>query len=259
MDSERKLTGFIWKAADHFDQLGFSQSAISAIYDGANYDERAGSLDLLHINSISLLGKNHWFSETGDERFNPDNIIFSSRSANIIAIISRATGEIVWKIGPDFIEGSQEYAIGQIMGPHHAHMIPAGLPGEGNILIFDNGGLSGYGGQRGYPQYSRTYSRVIEIDPISLEIVWEYGAESGEQFFYSHNVSSAQRLPNGNTLVTDGANGRVFEVTVDNRIVWEYTLLVEITGNNTIYRAYRVPPEWVPGNPAGYIQWEETY
>ena len=40
--------------------------------------------------------------------------------------------------------------------------------------------------------------------------------------FYSSNISGVQRLPNGNTLVTEGANGRLFEVASDRKIVWEY-------------------------------------
>jgi len=40
--------------------------------------------------------------------------------------------------------------------------------------------------------------------------------------FSSYNISSAERLPNGNTLICEGAPGRIFEVTPDSHIVWEY-------------------------------------
>jgi hypothetical protein len=253
------LTGFEWHAADHFDEYGFDESAREAIYRNPQYNEDRERGDWLHINSMSLLGENHWYDETGDERFNPENITISSRSANFVAIISRATGSIVWRVGPDFSEGTPEHNLGQFIGQHHAHMIPRRLPGEGNILVFDNGGQSGYGGPPLYPRYTRDYSRVIECNPVTLEIVWQYGGENGEGRFFSYHISSAQRLPNGNTMITDGTNGRIFEVTPDKQSVWEFISPTMGASGNQVYRAYRIPPEWVPGNPAGYAKWVTLY
>ncbi len=61
-------------------------------------------------------------------------------------------------------------------------------------------------------------------------------------------MSAAQRLENGNTLITEGAAGRVFEVTPENEIVWEYVVphFAADSGRNNIYRAYRVPYDWIP-------------
>jgi len=272
VDWDGNLTGFEWYPADHFEEYGFDESAKEQIYNNPHYDAIRGHGDWLHMNTLSVLGENHWYDETGDERFNPENIMISSRSANFIAIISRATGNIVWKAGPDFVEGTPEYKLGQFVGQHHPHMIPKGLPGAGNILVFDNGGTSGYGeppvpleeakakAKGPPPRYARGYSRVIEFNPVTFEIVWQYGAESGDEFFFSQNISSAQRLPNGNTLITEGANGRLFEVTPDKEIVWEFFSPAGPAGNpGPLYRAYRVPPEWVPGNPAGYTEWTTLY
>ncbi len=61
-------------------------------------------------------------------------------------------------------------------------------------------------------------SRVLEINPVTLELVWSYTNPR----FFSTNISGAQRLPNGNTLITAGAGGRMFEVTTEGTIVWEY-------------------------------------
>ncbi len=256
VDGNGNLTGFEWYATDHFNEYGFDDLATEAIYNNPQYDEDKGCGDWLHLNSMSLLGKNHWYDETGDERFNPENIMICSRIANFVAIISRQTGNIVWKVGPDFGEGTPEHNLGQFIGPHHAHMIPHGLPGAGNILVFDNGGKSGYGGgPAGFPRYARDYSRVIEFNPVTLEIIWEYTAEG----FFAHQISSAQRLPNGNTLITEGTKGRVFEVTPDKKIVWEFLAPAPERGPNHLYRAYRIPPEWVPGNPAGYPEWAKLY
>jgi hypothetical protein len=256
IDWEGNLTGFKWYGADHFEEYGFDESAKKMIMSGVNFDKEKGYFDWIHINSASFLGDNQWYREMGDDRFNPKNIIISSRSANFIAIISYETGNIVWKAGPDFVEGTDEFRMGQLVGQHHAHMIPKGLPGEGNILIFDNGGKSGFGGESGrYPRYTRQYSRVTEINPVTFEIVWEYGTESGDEHFFSHFISGMQRLPNGNTMVTDGTNGRLFEVTMDKELIWEHMAPAVGDKGNKVYRAYRIPPEWVPGNPAGYPDW----
>jgi hypothetical protein len=110
-----------------------------------------------------------------------------------------------------------------------------------------------------FPRYRRDYSRVIEFDPTTCEIVWEYRQETGEQKFFSHFISSAQRLPNGNTLIDEGANGRIFEVTPDKEIVWQYIAPKDDEGRNEVYRAYRIPPEWVPDNPAGYAEWQPRF
>jgi hypothetical protein len=182
-------------------------------------------------------------------------MIISSRTANIVAIFSRATGEVVWKIGPNFTEDTPEHKLGQFVGQHHAHMIPRDLPGEGNILVFDNGGESGYGGPNGYPRYERKDSRIIEFNPVTFDIVWEYATEN----FFSHFISSAQRLPNGNTLITEGSKGHIFEVTPDKKIVWEFISPFKHESGNEVYRAIRVPPEWVPGNPNGYTEWDKAF
>ena len=69
--------------------------------------------------------------------------------------------------------------------------------------------------------------------------------------FYSSNISGVQRLPNGNTLVTEGANGRLFEVASDRKIVWEYMypLFGGAQLSNAVYRGYRVPYDWIPRLP----------
>jgi hypothetical protein len=248
-----------WVASDHVEELGFSVAARRAIKAGAGAGAGRGggegggaaqgrdSFDWLHVNSATYVGPNRWF-DAGDRRFAPDNVIISSRQASFVAIIAR-DGKIVWRLGPDFSESRELRAIRQIIGQHHPHLIPKGLPGAGNLLVFDNGGASGYGfvtpaALDGANSFARANSRVLEINPVTLELVWSY---TGPRF-YSSNISAAQRLPNGNTLVTEGANGRVFEVRNDRKIVWEYMYPVfgGAQSSNAVYRAYRVPYDWIP-------------
>jgi hypothetical protein len=236
-----------WVASDHIDELGFSTDARKAIKAASAVNAARGSFDWLHVNSATYVGPNRWFDQ-GDRRFAPNNVIISSREASLLAIVGR-DGSIVWRLGPDFSESKELRAIRQIIGQHHAHLIPKGLPGAGNLLVFDNGGASGYGfanpiAPDGRGAFVRPTSRVLEINPVTLELVWSYTNPR----FFSTNISSAQRLPNGNTLVTAGAGGRMFEVTREGAIVWEY-MYPQFSGansSNAVYRAYRVPDSWIP-------------
>jgi hypothetical protein len=236
-----------WLASDHIEELGFNADARNAIKAAPGFNAGRGSFDWLHINSATYVGPNRWFDE-GDKRFAPDNVIISSRQASVIAIVAR-DGSIAWRLGPDFSESRELRAIRQIIGQHHPHLIPKGLPGAGNLLVFDNGGSSGYGfanpiAPNGTGAFARAGSRVLEINPVTLELVWSY---SNARFF-STNISGAQRLPNGNTLITAGAGGRLFEVTREGAIVWEY-LYPQFSGaqsTNAVYRGYRLPYDWIP-------------
>lgn len=248
-----------WSCSEHFEELGFSEEAKNILSRNPNMVPSGGGMgDWMHINSMSALGPNKWY-DAGDQRFHPDNIIWDARESNITAIIDKKSGKIVWQIGPDYT-GTALQELGWIIGQHHAHLIPRGLPGEGNILVFDNGGWAGYGApnpgsKKGNKNALRDYSRVLEFDPTTLKIVWQYTpAEAGFTIpldanrFYSPFISSAQRLPNGNTLITEGSGGRIFEVTAEHEIVWEYiSPYWDKTLNlNLVYRAYRAPYEWVP-------------
>jgi hypothetical protein len=267
-----------WSASDHRDEFGFSTAAFAAIREdarGGGGGPRAGgaapgagraggagpgrgaapgaargpaaprAFDWLHINSATYVGPNRWF-DAGDKRFAPENVIISSRQASFVAIIAR-DGHVVWRMGPDYRETPELKRIGQVIGQHHAHLIPKGLPGAGNLMVFDNGGSSGYGfdtpiatgGQGGL---ARATSRVLEIDPVKMETVWSYTAST----FYSTNISGAQRLPNGNTLITEGAGSRLFEVTAAKKIVWEFMNAGADGALSTVYRGYRVPYDWIP-------------
>ena len=222
---------------------------------------------------MRTVGPNHWFRD-GDARFNPENIVLSSRDANFTVIIDKKTGHVVWRLGPTYTprplpsagwpDAARQLSadIDQISGQHDAHIIQEGLPGTGNLLVFDNQGEGGYPAVtlRVWPG-----SRVLEIDPVKNLVVWEYSGTDNDRpqwSFYSSFISSARRLPNGNTLIDEGMNGRLFQVTRDGEIVWEYVspyfgpVPLGPAGKrlvtNWIYRAQPVPYDWVPpGTPHG--------
>ena len=243
-----------WSVIDHFNEFGFTEEQKNAMYRDPTM-RPTGQGDLFHINCASYVGPNHWYDE-GDERFHPENIIMDSREANIMWIISHETGEVVWQVGPDFTKTSELRLFGTIVGPHFTHMIPKGLPGEGNIMLYDNGGWAGYGApsqtsKTGLKVTRRDGSRVVEFNPTNLEIVWECTGEPlpvaagfnyNTNYFYSPLTSAAQRMPNGNTVITEGCSGIVREYTADKKLVWEYVAPRGLF----LYRAYRIPYEWVP-------------
>jgi len=251
-----------WVASDHLEEFGFSAESLKLVRD-------ASSADYLHFNNLKVVGPNHWF-DAGDKRFAPDNLLVDSRNANFIAIIDRKTGKVVWTLGPDYPSTGNDLTaqrrkvprpVDQISGQHDAHIIPQGLPGAGNLLVFDNHGEGGYPPAPLYPITGG--SRVLEIDPVKKEIVWQYtGEDSGGPgwSFISNHISSARRLPNGNTLIDEGERGRFFQVTLQGDIVWEYVnpylhtgkdpVTGRATANNQVYRAQPVPYDWAPaGTP----------
>ena len=245
-----------WVGADHLDEFGFSAEALALV-------RKSRIPDYLHINSMKPVGPNHWFHD-GDARFNPENIIVSSREANFTAIIDKQTGHIVWRLGPTYATspaGGPRHLpapIDQISGQHDPQIIPEGLPGAGNLLLFDNQG------EAGYPAAAlRVFvgSRVLEIDPVKQQIVWEYtGSDSDrpEWTFHSSFIGDARRLPNGNTFVDEGMNGRFFQVTPAGEIAWEYVSPYFSPSplgpagkkvlSNWVYRAQPVPYDWVPAD-----------
>ena len=178
------------------------------------------SFDWAHNNTCQVIPPNATYERElargGPTRFTPGNIVFSYRSVDVIGVIERETGKIVWAWGPGVLDGQ-----------HKPHVLE-----NGNLLIFDNGTLRGY-------------SRVIELNPLTEEIEWEYTAEPKESFL-SRFISGAQRLSNGNTLICEGGKMHLFEVTPDGEVVWDFVNpFHEEGGLGTVYRCLRYSAEQV--------------
>ncbi len=180
--------------------------------------------DWTHFNTVQALPANRWF-DGGDVRFQPGNVMVSPRTMDRVFIIDRETKDVVWSYRGDYRGG--------VSGQHEPHMIEMGLPGAGNILMFDNGASP----FRDLAHCGRSYA--LEIDPTTKEVVWVY--DNGEQF-HANFTSSTQRLGNGNTLICESAGKRVFEVTAACEIVWEY-----VEGSP---RSYRYPYDYCPQTAA---------
>lgn len=143
--------------------------------------------DLLHTNTLEVLD-----GSLADRlpAFKAGNVLISMLFLDTIAVVDMVDEKIVWALA----------------GLWKAQHQPTVLD-SGNLLVFDNLGDNGW-------------SRVLEIDPLTQEIRWSYDGSRHE--FFSKTCGSNQRLPNGNTLITESDNGRAFEVTPEQDIVWEY-------------------------------------
>ena len=176
-------------------------------------------LDLAEDSICPLHKRTEWTHSNACQVLPDGNILTSFRLLSTVAIIDKKSGDFLWKWGK-----------GELGHQHDPNMLA-----NGNILIFDNGSHAINA------QVPR--SRVLEVNPKTSEVVWEYETLPGWDFF-SPFVSGAQRLPNGNTLICEGMTGRMFEVTVEGDIVWEYISPYfgddEHFGRvNMIFRAYR--------------------
>ena len=252
--------------------------------DQANYGTIADHPGRIDINFIleQQRYKNHDWSHTNAIDYNPDldQIMLSPRHFSELWVIDDATtteeaageqGELLYRWGNPQIYQADTADDQQLFWQHDTHWIPDGLPGEGNILIFNNG--------HGFPGSRRFYSSVDEITPPRFDgnayqksphsafgpglPAWTYTAKR-PMTFHALLGSGAQRLPNGNTLITDGSKGTVFQITPDGTTVWKYinpilrngTLLHQGDGipiQNTRYTPYG--PSHILMNELYIVEW----
>lgn len=220
--------------------------------------------------------------------YNPelDQILFSSRNMNEIYVIDHSTTTAEAAIdqggkygkGGDFLYrygNPQSYRMGDesdqvLFSQHDVHWVEAGLPGEGNIMCFNNG--------IGRPEGNISTADEI-VPPIDAngnyilengvygpdETLWSYGLSENDMEFFSQRISGVQRQPNGNTLICIGNGGTLIEVNEAKKIVWYYLnplrsgIPVEegqTLSQNDVFRAYKYGPDFdgfankelIPGN-----------
>jgi hypothetical protein len=175
-------------------------------------------------------GRYHWPLVNGLDVDANGMVLMSLRTTAGIVGVDKASGDVKLHVPPSVVS--------------HQHA-PVALA-NGNILTFDNGNF-------------RTgahvpFSRVLEIDPATNAVVWSYADEMVNAFFTAF-MGNAQRLPNGNTHITESATGRLFEVTPAGEVVWEYIIpwfaeypdaAARKTGPgrlNSIFQSYRYTKE----------------
>ncbi|KAA2314979.1 aryl sulfotransferase [Pseudooceanicola sediminis] len=148
----------------------------------------------------TIFDRRHWPMINGLAETRDGLILMSLRTTSGVIAVDRTTGKVVWHVGAD--------AVAQQHTPVEME--------SGAILVFDNGNLR--------DGSTSPFSRALEFDPKTGETVWAYQDTSLPMAFFSPYMGSCQRLWNGNTFICESAFGRLFEVTPDGAVVWEYVI-----------------------------------
>ncbi len=171
--------------------------------------------ELFHTNTLVVFDGT---LESKSSLFKKGNIMVSILWLNTIFIIDMESEKMVWAMGS-----------GMWTRQHQPELLK-----NGNMLIFNN-------------IYKPDASRVIEFEPFTQKIVWDFKGDS-KNSFYSMTCGSNQRLPNDNTLITETDNGRVIEVNKDREIVWEFVNPLRAGEKNelipTILEMIRISPDY---------------
>jgi hypothetical protein len=146
------------------------------------------SKDIFHTNSIELLDGS---VADANPAFEAGNLLISVLHLDAIAVVDPEQEKVIWA------------HTGRYRKQHDPKILP-----NGNLLLFDNLGTPGS-------------SAVLEYDPATMDLVWEFRG-SEEQPFLTRSCGTSERLPNGNTLISETDFGRAFEVTTGGDIVWEF-------------------------------------
>jgi hypothetical protein len=207
-----------------------------------NYGVVADHAELVDINFSSGMGGADWL-HTNAVKYNAefDQILISVVDMSELWIIDHSTtkaesgshtggkygkgGDLLYRFGNPAAYKSGSTSDRLLYGQHGPRWIPKGSPGAGNIVVFNNGTTS-----RGSSadEYKLPVDAGGKYDmKTKPEKVWTYAPGSS---FYSTNLGSAQRLPNGNTLICQGTAGTLWEVTPAKTVVWKYISPVTNSG-----------------------------
>ncbi|MFT4668356.1 MAG: hypothetical protein ACI8YQ_004352 [Polaribacter sp.] len=230
------------------------------------------AVDVNYIGSLDNVNERDW-THCNSIAYNAerDEIIISSREFNELWTLDHSTtkeeaaghsggnagkgGDLLYRWGnPRSYQRGTEIDQ-KLFSQHDAHWIPQGLNDAGKVMIFNNGKDRPGGNASSVdiivPSLDTNGNYLLENDAaFGPEVLdWTYFPDITTDF-YSAFISGAQRLPNGNTLICEGIEGRIFEINTDEEVLWEYINPVGLTGpiaqgeytqGNTVFRAYRYP------------------
>lgn len=176
------------------------------------------------INTFCETGRDWTHGNTAHYYEHLKAFLYNPRNLDTVYLISYPEGKILWACGKYGTFGQ-----GLFSHPHDPYLLP-----NGNLLMFDNGNH----------REPRQWSRALElgIDPANEDawVAWEYRENPD---FFSASMSDANRLPNGNTLITDAWQGRILEVNPQAEKVWEGTIVnrAVLMAPYMMYKAERIP------------------
>jgi len=186
----------------------------------------------LDINKGSILQSNGDWIHANALDYNPtlDQIVFSSNSLDEIFIIDHGItsqeaageqGDFLYRWGnPSNYERKGDHVLWNV---HGVNWIDDGLQGEGNLLLFNNG------------NDDNTSDLIEFIPPLLLDGTYEISVsapfspvagnyvffyESSD--FYGDHLCGVYRLPNGNTIATNGPEAEIRELNESGQVVWQH-------------------------------------
>jgi hypothetical protein len=161
-------------------------------------------------------------------------------------------GDLLYRWGNPQNYGRGSEADQKLFGQHDVKWIPKGYPGEGRLMVYNNDIRNP---ESKYPSMFAAFDNIKspeanltigDVGNYSAVYEWAIPAESEGKYtitddgtfgpeepdwqftapdkysFYSAFISGAQRLKNGNTLITEGMRGRFFEINSEKEMLWEY-------------------------------------
>jgi hypothetical protein len=226
-----------WRTFDHVIQ-DFDNTKL-------NYGVVEDHPELMDFN-WAIHGREDWL-HGNSVQYTPvlDQICISLRTSSEIWVIDHSTtteeaaghtggnsgmgGDILYRWGNPIVYRGGTAEDRMLWGQHDIRWIEEGLPGEGRMMVFNNG----WERDEDFSTVDEFTSTVdgngdYPVPPPGTahgpsNVHWQYMANPSTDFF-SGAISGAHRLPNNNTLICEGNPGRYFEVTSQKNIVWEYVL-----------------------------------
>ncbi len=196
------------------DKISIPEAFRSSLY-APLLERRGPPPDVFHTNTLEILDGS---LADRSPAFRRGNLLISVLQLDTVAVVDPRSRKVVWAE----------------TGPWRKQHQPTVLA-NGHLLVFDN---TGPGGER---------SRVLELDPFSQQVFWHYGGDPGTDL-YSQTLGTAQRLPNGDTLITESENGRALEVDRDGRTVWQFLSPHRVGAHGelvaVLFEMVRLPPDF---------------
>ncbi|MBU0498061.1 MAG: aryl-sulfate sulfotransferase [Candidatus Thermoplasmatota archaeon] len=228
-----------------------------------NYGVVANHPELVNINYVTSTNSDWMHTNSVDYHEEFDQILISIHNFNEIWVIDHSTttaeasghtggnsgkgGDLLYRWGNPLAYQAGTINDRKLFSQHDASWIKPGYPGEGNILVFNNGAN----------RPGSHYSTIDEITP-PVNNNGEYYLQSGTAYgpavqtwiytanpptsFYASHISGAQRLIDGNTIICNGETGKIFEVTPEGATVWQYTNPYPTPSTNDIFKIVYIPP-----------------
>ena len=257
-----------WNTWDHFVQDKFPGRA-----NYGDVESAVGKIDVNYLREGYVLFLRGQMHHVNSVDYNPelDQIVLSSAAYGELWFIDHSTtmaeaagdsggrygrgGDLIYRWGNPLTTRSGTLDEATLFWQHDARWITGGLPGAGNLLVYNNGtnrALDGTFDPELGMDFENSYTDLLEVRlPARADgsydasrepdLVWSWNLDAGEDYF-SPFMSGWDRMPNGNTIFVNGHNKQIIEVTPSGERVLDYI----VPENGRKYRVYKYSVDY-PG------------